>query len=138
MYHVYDNTLVNLIRVLILIFILIQEFIESTTDNVIIVFTSQYIHVVVVRKSCFVIKSTSLQARSADLPASPAGLLCRFPPSGFALASRSLRSCAFRASRSRKFSKKKSVSQSTQNALKRVKMQKKNFLPFLTHCTLSA
>ena len=28
--------------------------------------------------------STSLQARSADLPASPAGLLCRFAPSGFA------------------------------------------------------
>ena len=81
---------------------------------------------------CF---TTSLQARSADLPASPAGLLGRFAPSGFALrarialASRSLRSRAFRASRSRKFSKK-SVSQSTQNALKRVKMQKKLFYAF--------
>ena len=32
-----------------------------------------------------VIKYTSLQARSADLPASPAGLLDRFAPSGFAL-----------------------------------------------------
>ena len=39
---------------------------------------------------------TSLQARSADLPASPAGLLGRFAPSGFALASRSR---AIRASR---------------------------------------
>ena len=73
--------------------------------------------------------NTSLQARSADLPASPAGLLGRFAPSGFVLASRSLRSRAFRASRSQKFSKK-SVSQSTQNALKRVKMQTKNFTPF--------
>ena len=31
---------------------------------------------------------TSLQARDADLPASPAGLLGRFAPSGFALRSR--------------------------------------------------
>ena len=30
--------------------------------------------------------------------------------------------------------RKKSVSQSTQNVLKRVKMQKKMFLPLLTHC----
>ena len=60
LYHVFDNTLVNLIRVLILILILIliQEFIKSTTDNVIIVFTSEYIRVVVVvRISGFVIKS---------------------------------------------------------------------------------
>ena len=45
-------------------------------------------------------------------------------------ASRSLRSCAFCTSRSRIFSKKKSVSQSTQNALKRLKLQKKIFYPF--------
>ena len=32
--------------------------------------------------------TTSLQARSADLPASPAGLLGRFAPSGFALRAR--------------------------------------------------
>ena len=46
---------------------------------------------------------TSFQARFADLPASPAGLLGRFAPSGsrfayqarFALASRSLHLCAF-------------------------------------------
>ena len=57
LYHVSDNTLVDLILVLILI--LIKEFIESTTDNVSIVFTSQYILVVVkvVRQSDFVIKS---------------------------------------------------------------------------------
>ena len=48
--------------------------------------------------------NTSLQARSSDLPASPAGLLGRFAPSG----------------------------------LKRVKMQKKKFLPFLTHYVLRA
>ena len=72
---------------------------------------------------------TSLQARSADLPASPAGLLGRFAPSGFALASRSLRSRAFCAALTKIF-EKKSVSQSTQNALKRVKMQKKFFYPF--------
>ena len=51
--------------------------------------------------------------------------------SRFALASRSLRSRAFCASRSQKIFEKKSVSQSTQNALKRVKMQKKKlFTPF--------
>ena len=57
LYHVSDNTLVDLI--LILILILIKEFIESSTDNVSIVFTSQYIPVVVVvvRQSDFVIKS---------------------------------------------------------------------------------
>ena len=54
---------------------------------------------------------TSLQARSADLPASPAGRLGRFAPSGFALCARILlasltRARAFCASRSRKFSKK--------------------------------
>ena len=55
LYHVSDNTLVDLI----LILILIKEFIESSTDNVSIVFTSQYIPVVVVvvRQSDFVIKS---------------------------------------------------------------------------------
>ena len=40
---------------------------------------------------------------------------------------------ALRASRSRKFSKKKSVSQSTQNDLKRIEMQKNVFTP-LTRC----
>ena len=40
-----------------------------------------------------------------------------------------LRSRAFCASRSRKFTKKKSVSQSTRNALKRIEMQKKNVTP---------
>ena len=43
--------------------------------------------------------------------------------------SRSLCSLAFCASRSRKF-KKKIVSQSTQNGLKRIEMQKKFFYPF--------
>ena len=39
--------------------------------------------------------------------------------------------CASRVARSsRKFSKKKSVSQSTRNALKRIEMQKKNLYPF--------
>ena len=53
LYHVSDNTLVDLI----LILILIKEFIESSTDNVSIVFTSQYIPVVVVmRQSDFVIE----------------------------------------------------------------------------------
>ena len=69
---------------------------------------------------------TNLQARSADLPARPAGLLGRFAPSGFTLCART----RFRTSRSRKFSKKISVSQSTQNALKRIEMQKKFFTPF--------
>ena len=73
---------------------------------------------------------TSLQARDADLPASPAGLLGRFAPSDFALASRSLRSQRFALRAHKNFRKKKSVSQSTQNALKRVKMQKKFFTPF--------
>ena len=59
--------------------------------------------------------NTSLQARYADLPASPAGLLGRFAPSGFALT---------------KIFGKKSVSQSTRNALKRVKMQKQLFYAF--------
>ena len=134
LYHVSDNTLVNLIRVLILIpiLILIQEFIESTTDNVIIVFTSQFIQVVVVvRKSGFLIKSTSLQACSADLPASLAGLLGRFAPSGFALRARIKLASLARVSRFAltKIFEKKSVSQSTQNALKHVKMQKKIFYP---------
>ena len=53
LHHVSDNTLVDLILVLV------KEFIKSTTDNVSIVFTSQYILVVVkvVRQSDFVIKS---------------------------------------------------------------------------------
>ena len=58
------------------------------------------------------------------------GYSSRFAPSGFTLRTRiSL------AWRSQKFSKKKSVSLSTQNALKRVKMQKK-FCPLLTHYAL--
>ena len=83
---------------------------------------------------------TSLQARDADLPASPAGLLGRFAPSGFALASRShlARFALARfALRAHENFRKKSVSQSTQNALKLVKMQKK-FLPLLTHYALCA
>ena len=52
------------------------------------------------------------------------------------LAFGSLRSRAFYASRSRKFSKKKSVSQLTRNALKRIEMKKK-FTP-LTHYALRA
>ena len=53
------------------------------------------------------------------LRASPAGLLGRFAPSGFASSVASLH---------RNF-RKKSVSQSTPNGLKRIKMQKKNFTP---------
>ena len=54
----------------------------------------------------------------------------RFAPSGFALASRSLRLRAFRAHENFRKKKEVYVSQSTQNALKRVKVQKKFFIPF--------
>ena len=67
---------------------------------------------------------TSLASHFVPLQASPAGLLGRFTPSGFALRARILGRFA-----PSKFSKKKSVSQSTQNGLKRVKMQKKIY-PF--------
>ena len=70
-------------------------------------------------------------ASSASLPRipgcfAPSGFMlrthifCCFAPSGFALPLH-----AYRASRSRKFSKNISVSQSTRNALKRIEMQKK-------------
>ena len=70
---------------------------------------------------------TSLQARSIDLPASPAGLLGRFAPSGFALRARISLTLLARVSRFAltKIFEKKSVSQSTRNALKRIEMQKK-------------
>ena len=82
---------------------------------------------------------TSLQARDADFPASPAGLLGRFAPSGLALRARISLASLVRVLRFTltKIFEKKSVSQSTQNALKRVKMQKKN-LPLLTHYALCA
>ena len=56
---------------------------------------------------------TSLQARYADLPASPAGLLGRFAPSGFALRARiSLALLAYnsRFALTKIFEKKKCVS----------------------------
>ena len=59
-----------------------------------------------------VFRNTSLQAGYADLPASPAWLIGRFAPLHL----------AFCALCSQKFSKKKGVSQSTQNALKRIEM----------------
>ena len=83
------------------------------------------------------------------LQASPAGLLGRFAPSSFALpfsaALLPQASCfalalsvplLLRASRSRKFSKKISVSQSSRNVLKRIEMKKK-FTP-LTRNALRA
>ena len=76
---------------------------------------------------------TSLQACYADLPASTAGLHDRFTPSGFALRVRialALLAHVLRFALT-KIIGEKSVSQSTQNALKRMEMQKKKkfFLP---------
>ena len=103
----------------------------------------------------WIIYVTSLQARFASLPASPAGLLGRFAPSGFtlracfllALLARVLRfalpSCSFclrvfRASNSRKFSKKKCVSINSKCSETRKNAKKKKFCPFLTHYALRA
>ena len=75
--------------------------------------------------------SLQLQARSADLHASPAGLLGRFAPSGFALASRSLRSRTFRASRSQKFfEKNKCVSIDSKYSETHRNAKKKKIYPF--------
>ena len=52
------------------------------------------------RQSYFNYIDTSLQARDADLPASPAGLLGRFAPSGFALRARISLASLARVSRS--------------------------------------
>ena len=71
---------------------------------------------------------TSLQARSADLPSSPAGLHCRFATSGFALCARISFASLARVScfaLTKIFEKKRTVSQSTQNSLKRIEIQKK-------------
>ena len=68
------------------------------------------------------------------LQASPTKLLGHFAPSGFALCARILLASLTRFSQSQKFSKK-SMSQSAQNALKRIEMQTKNFTP-LTHYPL--
>ena len=73
--------------------------------------------------------TTSLQARYADLPVSPAGLLSHFAPSGFALASHSFCSRTFCALRSRKFLKKKCVSIDSKCSETRKKCKKKNY-PF--------
>ena len=68
----------------------------------------------------------SLQARFAGLPTSPVGLLGRFAPSGFALASRLLRSRAFRAHEN--FRKKKGVRVSIDSKCSETrKNAKKNF-----------
>ena len=80
----------------------------------------------------FYFMNTSLASHFVPLQASPAGLLGRFAPSGFALSARILGRFA-----PSKFSKKKIVSQLTQNGLKRVKMQKKIFTP-LTRFARSA
>ena len=74
---------------------------------------------------------TSLQARFAGFPASPAGLFSRFSPLDFAFCAGILLALLPWASRSRftirahKNFWKRSVSQSTRNALKRIEMQKK-------------
>ena len=83
---------------------------------------------------------TSLQARSADLPASPAGLLGRFAPSGFALCARISLASLARVSRfalTKIFGKKKCVSIDSKCSETR-KNAKKFFLPFLTHYALRA
>ena len=79
---------------------------------------------------------TSLQARYANLPASPAGLLGRFAPLGFALPSCSLHSRAICASRSQKFSKKRCVSIDSKCS-ETCKNAKKKVNP-LTHYALHA
>ena len=63
----------------------------------------------------------------ADLPARPAGLLGHFAPSGFALCTRILLASLAHISRFAltKIFKKKSLSQSIQNVLKRIEMLKK-------------
>ena len=84
--------------------------------------------------------STSPASHFVPLQVSPAGLLGRFAPSALRALrshSRSLCSLGLHILRSRKFPKKESVSQSTQNGLKRVKMQKKTFTP-LTRFARSA
>ena len=87
-----------------------------------------------------IIIKTSLQARYADLPASPAGLLGRFAPLGFALRARiSLASLAHvsRFALTKIFEKKKCVSIDSKCSETR-KNAKKFFLPLLTHYALRA
>ena len=77
--------------------------------------------------------TTSLQARSADLPASPAGLLGRFAPSGFALCARiSLASLAHvsRFALTKIFEKKKCVSIDSKCSETRKNAKKNFFTPF--------
>ena len=77
-------------------------------------------------------KNTSLQARDADLPASPAGLLGRFAPSGFALPARISLASLARVSRfalTKIFEKKKCVSIDSKCSETR-KNAKKIFYPF--------
>ena len=50
--------------------------------------TASGVHLNTLFHVLFIFRITSLQARYANLPASPAGLLGRFTPSGFALAFR--------------------------------------------------
>ena len=78
---------------------------------------------------CMFYKLTSLHARYADLPASPAGLLGRFAPSGFARVSR--------FALTKIFEKKKCVSIDSKCYETR-KNEKINFLHFLTHYALRA
>ena len=83
---------------------------------------------------------TSLQARSADLPASPAGLLGRFTRSGFALRARILLASLARVSRfalTKIFEEKKCVSIDSKCSETRKNAKKKKFTP-LSHDVLRA
>ena len=73
---------------------------------------------------------TSLQARSADLPASPAGLLGRFAPSGFALRAPIPLARILRFALTKIFEKKRSVSINSKCSETRKNAKKKNFYPF--------
>ena len=78
------------------------------------------------------IEYTSLQTRTADLPASPAGLLGRFAPSGFALRARislALLTRVLRFALTKIFEKKKCVSIDLKCS-KTHKNAKKIFTPF--------
>ena len=76
---------------------------------------------------------TNLQARSADLPASPAGLLGRFAPSGFALRAHILLTSLahfLRFALTKIFEKKKCVSINSKCSETRKNAKKKFFYPF--------
>ena len=79
---------------------------------------------------CYCLMNTSPVSHFVHIQASPAGLLGRFAP--LALCARILGRFApsHFALRAHKNFQPKKVSQSTQNGLKRVKMQKKNFYAF--------